>query len=51
MAVDRFGVAPEELLQLLLATAIVFLVVVVFAGLAALLWIAVRMLRRDSRGQ
>ena len=50
MAVDQFGVSRQEMLELMLATGLVVLLVIVFAGTAALLWVGLRkLLRGDGR--
>ena len=49
IAVRQFAVSPEELLQLLLATALVALLVIALAGFAALAWVGVRNLLRGRR--
>lgn len=49
IAVRQFAVRPEELLELLLATALVVLLVIALAGVAALLWVGLRKLLRVRR--
>jgi len=51
IAVRQFGVAWEELLELLLVTGLVVLLVIVSAGSAALLWIGLRKLLRRGTGR
>jgi hypothetical protein len=51
MAVDRFGVSWRELLELLLATGLVVVSVIVLAASAALVWILLRKLLRGHRRQ
>ncbi len=48
MAVDQFGVSRQEMLELMLATGLVVLLVIVFAGTAALLWVGLRKLLRGN---
>jgi len=45
MAVDQFGVPREEMLELLLATALVVGLVIAAAGGVVLLWVGLRKLR------
>jgi uncharacterized membrane protein YbhN (UPF0104 family) len=49
IAVRQFAVRPRELLELLLATALVVLLVIALAGVAALLWVGLRKLLRGRR--
>ncbi len=51
MAVDQFGVTQVEMLELLLTTAVVVLMVITFAGGAALLWIGLRKLLRGGKSE
>lgn len=48
MAVDQFGVSRQEMLELMLATGLVVLLVIGFAGTAALLWVGLRKLLRGE---
>lgn len=49
VAVDQFGIAREEILELFVASLLALLLVVVAAGAAALLWIFLRkVFRRDK---
>ena len=49
MAVRQFGISPRELLELLLATGLVVLVVIGFAGGTALVWVGLRKRLRERR--
>ena len=46
MALDQFGVSSEEMLELLLATGIVVLLVILASAGVAALWIGLRRLLR-----
>ncbi|MBP6682205.1 MAG: hypothetical protein KA159_02745 [Halioglobus sp.] len=50
LAVRQFGVRPEELLELFITAGLVALLVIALAGIAALLWVGLRKLLRDWRG-
>jgi len=51
MAVKRFGVSREEILELLLASGLVVLAVIVLAGSTAALWVWLRRLLRGRRSK
>ncbi len=50
MAVDQFGIAREEIFELMLATGLVVLLVIAFAAVATLIWVALRKLLRRRGG-
>lgn len=50
MAVDQFGIAREEIVELMLATGLVVLLVIAFAAVATLIWVALRKLLRRRGG-
>ena len=51
IAIRQFGISPRELLDLLLATFVVVLVVIVLAGAATLLWVWLRKFLRGRKRQ
>ena len=51
MAVDQFGVSRQEMLELMLVTGLVVLLVIAFAGTAALVWVGLRKLLRGGGGE
>lgn len=48
VAVQQFGIAPEELANLLLATVLLVLLVITVAGGVALCWVGLRKLCRGK---
>jgi len=48
-AIDQFGIAPQEMMTLFLATAIGVGGIILAAGTVVVIWIAVRKLTRRNR--